>query len=105
MNGLLLNSLNAKLLQLLVEHLAQIHDHGLVNLLPQVGTEDLDQRNLQSGDLAVQENASQVELNLETDVDIGTVDSGRPPQSETTVRDLVQTGSLGVGEFLEFHAL
>ena len=27
----------------------------------------------------------------------------RPPQSESTIRDLIQTGSLGVGELLELH--
>jgi hypothetical protein len=70
-----------------------------------MGTEDLNQRDLESGDLAVQENTSQVELNLETDIDIGAVDGRGPPQCEPTVGNLVQTRPLGVGEFLEFHAL
>lgn len=36
---------------------------------------------------------------------IGSVDSGRPPQGESTVGDLVQTGPLGVGQFLVLHGL
>jgi len=44
------------------------HDNRLVHLLPQVGTEDLDERNLECGDLAVHEDAREVELHLETDV-------------------------------------
>lgn len=48
----------------LVEHLAQIHDDGLVHLLPQVGPEDLDEGDLQRGDLAVHEDARQVQLHL-----------------------------------------
>ena len=46
-----------------------------------------------------------LELDLETNVDVGSVDGWRPPESETSVGDLVQTGTLSVGELLEFHAL
>jgi hypothetical protein len=69
-----------------------------VNLLPQVGTENLNQGDLESGNLAVHEDTGQVKLHLETDVHVGSVDGGRPPQREPTVRNLVQTGTLGVGE-------
>jgi len=64
-----------------------------------MGTEDLNERDLQGWDLAVHENTSQIQLDLETDVDVGTVDSRTPPKREATVRNLVQTGTLRVGEF------
>lgn len=79
-----------------------------MDFLPQVSSEYLDQRNFQSRNLAMQKYASQVELNLETNIDIGPVDSRArgtsahqhiiqkgeflpPPKCESTVRDLVQT--------------
>lgn len=49
-------------------NLTKIHDNALMNLLPQVSPEDLDEGDLQSGDLAVHENSRQVKLHLETDV-------------------------------------
>lgn len=48
-------------------------------LLPQVSTEDLDQTDFEGGDLAVHEDASQIKLDLETDVYVGAVDSWTPP--------------------------
>ena len=36
---------------------------------------------------------------------IGPVDSRWPPESESTIRNLIQTGSLRICEFLEFHRL
>lgn len=36
-------------------HLTQIHDNALVDLLPQVSSENLDEGNLQGGDFAVHE--------------------------------------------------
>lgn len=68
-----------------------------------MGTEDLNERDLECWDLAVQEDTSKIELDLETDVDVGSVDGRGPPKGKSTVRDLVQTGSLGVGQFLELH--
>jgi len=62
-----------------------------MNLLPQMGSENLDQRNLQGWQLSVHENTSQVELDLETNIDIGTVDSRRPPEGKSTVGNLVQS--------------
>ena len=49
-------------------YLTEIHDNALVDLLPQVSPEDLDEGDLQSGDLAVHEDASQIKLHLETHV-------------------------------------
>ena len=48
----------------LYPHLTQVHDDGLVDLLPQVSSEDLDEGDLQRWDLAVHENACQVKLHL-----------------------------------------
>ena len=36
---------------------------------------------------------------------VGSVDGGGPPQGEATVRDLVQTRPLGVGQLLPLHRL
>lgn len=36
---------------------------------------------------------------------IGSVDSRRPPQSKSSVGDLVQTRSLGIGQLFPFHGL
>ena len=67
--------------------------------------EDLDEGDLQRGDLAVHEDACQVQLHLESHVHIRTIDGGRPPQREAPVGDLVQPGALRVGELLVLHAL
>mmetsp|Transcript_97181 Transcript_97181/g.274888 ORF Transcript_97181/g.274888 Transcript_97181/m.274888 type:complete len:549 (-) Transcript_97181:3378-5024(-) len=76
-----------------------------MDLLPQVSSEDLDERNLQGWDLAVHEDAREVQLHLEAHVDVGTVDGRRPPQREAPVRDLVEARPLGVGQLLETHGL
>jgi len=57
-----------------VGYLTEIHDDALVHLLPQMCSEDLDQRDLECRDLAMHEDASKVQLDLEADVDVGTVD-------------------------------
>lgn len=49
-------------------HLTQVHNDALVDLLPQVSSEDLDKRDLQGGDLAVHEDTSQVQLHLKAHV-------------------------------------
>ena len=51
----------------------------------------------------MEKDTSQIELNLESHVNIRAIDSRRPPKSETTIGDLVQSGSLGIGELLELH--
>lgn len=86
-------------------HLTKIHNNTLVNLLPEMSPEDLNQGDLEGWDLAVHEDTGQIQLHLETHVDVGAVDRRRPPESETTVGNLVQTGSLGVGQFLVLHGL
>lgn len=49
-------------------HLTQVHDDALVDLLPQVGTEDLDKGDLQCGNFAMHEDARQVQLHLEAHI-------------------------------------
>ena len=105
MDGLLLDSLDLQGVELLVEHLAQVHDQALVHLLPQMGAEDLDERDLERRDLAVHEDSGEVQLHLEADVHVCAVDGRAPPESETAVGDLVQTAPLGVCELLVLHAL
>ena len=100
---LLLHVLHLQGVELLVEDLAQIHHHRLVDLLPEVGAEDLDQRDLERRDLAVHEDARQIELHLKAHVDVGAVDRRRPPEREAAVGDLVQPRALGVGELLVLH--
>ena len=68
-----------------------------------MGSEDLDQTNLQSWDFAVHENTSKIELDLKTDVDVGTVNGRTPPEREPTVGNLVQTGTLRVRQLLVPH--
>ena len=77
----------------------------ILTLLPQMRTEDLDERDLESRDLAVHEDTRQVKLDLETDVDVGTVDGRTPPEREATVRNLVETGPLRVCQLLVTHRL
>ena len=84
-------------------YLTEIHDDALVDLLPEMGAEDLDEGDLESGDLAVHEDAGEVELDLEADVDVGAVDGRRPPEGEAPVGDLVEAGALGVGQLLVLH--
>ena len=119
MDRLLLHRLDLQWLELLIEHLTQVHNNTFVNLLPQVSSEDLDQTDLQRRDLTVpvervssgicvqqrcsHEDTSQIQLHLETDVNVGAVDCGTPPERKPTVRNLVQTGTLGVRELLVAH--
>lgn len=49
-------------------NLTKIHDDALMNLLPQVSPEDLNQGDLQCGDLAVHKDSSQIKLHLETHI-------------------------------------
>ena len=77
----------------------------LVDLLPEVRAEDLNERNLQRRNLAVHEDARQVELDLEADVDVGAVDRRAPPEREAPVRDLVEATALRVRQLLVLHQL
>lgn len=49
-------------------YLTEIHDDALMNLLPQVSSEDLDQRDLERGDFTMHEDSSEVQLHLETHI-------------------------------------
>ena len=96
-------------------------DIATLTLLPQVRTEDLDQTDLQGRDFTmpvkrsdmiakeegpdIHEDTSQIELHLETDVDVCAIDRRAPPERESTVRDLVKTGPLRVRELLVPHRL
>lgn len=73
--------------------------------LPQVCSENLDERDLKGGYFAMHKDASQVELNLEPDIHICPVDCWRPPQGEATIWNLVETRSLGVSQLLVLHGL
>lgn len=76
-----------------------------LTLLPQVSTEDLDQTDFQCRNFTMHEDTRKIQLDLETDIDIGTVDSWTPPERESTVRNLVQTGALGICQLLVPHRL
>ena len=105
MNSFFLDCFNFKSIHFLIKDLTHIHNNGFVNLLPQVGAEDLNQRNFERRNFAVHEDSGEVELDLEADVDVGTVDRGRPPESEPPVRNLVQTGALRIGQLFVLHRL
>ena len=70
MNRLLLHRLDLKRVKLTIKYLAKIHDDRLVNLLPQMRTENLNERDLERWNFAVHEDARQIELHLETDVNL-----------------------------------
>ena len=103
----------------------QIHDDGLVNLLPQVSTEDLDERDLERRNLAVptspspsailpttknkgrnvHEDTRQIQLHLETNIHIGPVNSRTPPKRKPPIRNLIQPTPLRIRQLLIAHAL
>ena len=45
-----------------------------MDLLPKMSAEDLDKGDFQCRDLSVQEDTCKIELNLETDIDVGSID-------------------------------
>ena len=51
------------------------------------------------------EDTSQIQLDLEADVHVRAVDRRAPPEREATIRDLIQTGTLSVRQFLVSHRL
>lgn len=53
-------------------YLTEIHDNALMDLLPQVSPEDLNEGDLQCGDFAVHEDSCQVKLHLETHIHLET---------------------------------
>ena len=50
-------------------------------------------------------NASEVQLDLKADIDIGSIDSWGPPESEPSIGNLVQARPLSMSELLILHAL
>ena len=82
-----------------------VHDtkHNEKTYLPQVSSENLNEGNLQGWDFAVHENSCQIELDLETNVDISPIDGWRPPQGKSSIGNLVQTGPLCVGQLFVLH--
>lgn len=76
-----------------------------MNLLPQMGSEDLDQGNLEGRDLSVHENTRKIQLHLETNINVRSINGRRPPHGETSVWNLRKTRSLGVGQFFELHRI
>mmetsp|Transcript_33774 Transcript_33774/g.44564 ORF Transcript_33774/g.44564 Transcript_33774/m.44564 type:complete len:256 (-) Transcript_33774:445-1212(-) len=66
-------------------------------------SEDLNEGDLERGDLSMHEDSCQVELHLEADVDIAAIDRGRPPKSEPSIRDLVKTGALRMSQLFVLH--
>lgn len=74
MNCLLLHMLDLERVKLHIEYLAKVHHYRLVDLLPQMGPEDLDQRDLKRRNLTMHENSSQIQLHLEADINVGAVD-------------------------------
>ena len=83
-------------IQFLVKYLAEVHHHALMDLLPEMSAKDLDQRYLQCWDLSVHEDACQVQLHLESYINIRPVNSWRPPECEASIRDLIQTCPLSI---------
>ena len=51
------------------------------------------------------EDTSQIQLDLETDINVRAIDRGAPPEREPTIGDLIETGPLSVGELLVPHRL
>ena len=78
-----------------------------------MGTEDLNQADLESRDFTVparllrdrgdqkqkirsHEDTREIKLDLETDIDVGTIDRRTPPERESTIRNLIETGALSI---------
>ena len=59
-DGLFLNSLYLKRILLHVKYLAEVHYDSLVDFLPQMGSEDLNERDFKSWNFAVHKDASEV---------------------------------------------
>jgi len=89
---LFVHRLDLERLKLLIEDLTQAYDHTFVDLLPQVRTGNLDQRDLEVGILPCMKISVKWSCTWKpTHVHIGAVDGWTPPRCEATVRDLVKT--------------
>ena len=74
MDGFFLDCFNFKSIHFLIKDLTHIHDNGFVDFLPQVSSEDLDEGDLERGDFTVHKDTGKIELDLETNVDVRSVD-------------------------------
>ena len=70
-----------------------------------MSSEDLNERDFECWYLSMHKDACQVQLHLKADVDISPVDGRGPPESETTVGDLVETTALSMSQLLVLHRL
>lgn len=75
MDGFLLDCFDFQGFHLHIEDLTQVHHDAFVDFLPKMGPENLNQGDLQGGNLTMHEDTSQIELNLETNINIGTIHS------------------------------
>lgn len=60
MNSLFLDGVNFECIKFHIKDLAEVHDERFVDFLPQVSSEDLDQRNFQRWDLAMHKDTCEV---------------------------------------------
>lgn len=58
-----------------------------------------------AGKQDLHEDTSKIKLHLETNIDVCTIDGRAPPESESTIGNLVKTGALSVGQLLVSHRL
>ena len=49
------------------------------------------------------EDTSEIQLHLETYINVRAVDGRTPPQREATIRDLIKTRALSIRQFLVSH--
>lgn len=57
------------------QYLTQVHNNALMHFLPEMGPENLNERDLECGDLAMHEDASQIQLYLKPYIHL--VEQGR----------------------------
>lgn len=88
-----------------IEQGCQKRHEPFVNLLPEMSAKDLNKRNFKSRDFSVHKNARQIELNLEADVDIRSINCRTPPKGESSIWNLIEARALCVGELLVTHRL
>ena len=99
MNCFFLNTFDLECIKFLIKNLRYIHDNALMDLLPKMCPEDLDQRYFQSWNLSMHENPREIQLHLETNIYISPVNGWGPPKSKTPIGNLCQTRPLGIGKF------
>jgi hypothetical protein len=69
-----------------------------------MGSKYLNERNLKSRQFAMHEDSSEIKLDLEANIDISSIDSRWPPESEPSIRYLVKTWPLSMSQLLILHA-